>query len=162
MHLEPDTLQHIDVASLPAAGIARRLFAIIYDLLLLAAISLAYAIVVWLMRSIPEGSLHGHGSVTGVASGVIMLGWWLALASYFCWCWHKRGQTLAMKTWRLRLQQLNGALPTARQCWLRAVIAPLSLLSTVGLLWLLFDPNGDALHDRLTATRVVLLPKKTN
>lgn len=158
-------LDHSAFASLPAAGIPRRLFAALYDLLLLAAISLAYAALVLLIRLGLEGPPPQGGMMPTPNTFVgvlIMLGWWLALAGYFNWCWLRRGQTLAMKTWRLRLQQPDGTLPTARQRWLRAIIAPLSLASVIGLLWRLIDANGDCLHDRLTATRVVLLPKKIN
>ena len=87
---------------------------------------------------------------------------WLAIVAYFNSCWKKRGQTLAMKTWRLRLQQPDGTLATTRQRWLRCLIAPVSLASLVGLLWHLWDKDGDCLHDKLTGTRVVLLPKGIN
>ena len=149
-------------ASLPSAGMRRRIAAIIYDLLLLVAITLAYSLIVWPIRSLFIGSFEGHGTPSAVASTVIMIGWWLALASYFNYCWKKRGQTLAMKAWRLRLQQPDGALLTAKQRWYRALIAPLSLLSALGLLWCLWDKSGDCLHDKITGTRVALLPKGVN
>ncbi len=154
-----------DFATLPAAGIVRRLFAIIYDLLLLAAISLGYAALVLVIRLLVEGA-PATGEMMPAPSApvgtLIMLGWWFVLASYFNWCWLRRGQTLAMKTWRLRLQKPDGSLPSARQRWLRVLIAPFSLFLLVGLLWRFIDAHGDCLHDRLTGTRVVLLPKKIN
>lgn len=154
-----------DFGALPSAGLVRRLSAIIYDLLLLAALTIGYALLVFLLRTLPEGMpAQGETFATPpLALQILILGgWWLAMASYFIWCWKKRGQTLAMKTWRLRAQQPNGELLTERQRWLRVVIAPLSLLSGVGLLWCLFDKQHGCLHDRLTGTRVVLLPKKVN
>lgn len=148
--------------ALPSAGIPRRIAAIAYDLLLLVAITLAYGLLVWLVRSTAAGSFEGHYTTSSLTSAVIMAGWWLVLATYFNYCWKKRGQTLAMKAWRLRLQQPDGTLPTAGQRWLRALLAPLSLLSVIGLLWQLWDKNRNCLHDHITGTRVVLLPKGVN
>ena len=149
-------------SALPSAGLFRRIAALVYDSLLLFAISLAYGVLVWLIRSLIEGSLEGHGVTSTPASILFMVGWWLSLAYYYIYCWKKRGQTLAMKAWRLRLQQPDGSLTTNKQHWLRALIAPLSLAIIVGLLWRFWDKNGDCLHDKLTGTRVVLLPKGVN
>ena len=155
-------MSSIDFSSLFSAKLPRRLAAIVYDLFLMIAISIAYSLIVWIIRSVIEDSKESHGVPGTFLQVLIMTGWWLVLAGYFNYCWKKRGQTLAMKAWRLRLQQPDGSLITARQRWYRALIAPLSLMSVVGLLWLLWDKNGDCLHDRLTGTRMVLLPKGIN
>ena len=53
------------------------------------------------------------------AGTVVIDGWRLAMlqlflialfAAYFLWCWLRSGQTLAMKTWRIRLVAKNGHL----------------------------------------------------
>jgi uncharacterized RDD family membrane protein YckC len=83
---------------------------------------------------------------------------WLlsVLGLYFGYCWVKTGQTLAMKTWRIRVERADGRLMPPRQAALRFVlacwaIAPLGL----GLLWALFDRDRQFLHDRLAGTRIV-------
>jgi uncharacterized RDD family membrane protein YckC len=83
---------------------------------------------------------------------------WLlsVLGVYFGYCWVKTGQTLAMKTWRIRVERADGRLMPPRQAALRFVlacwaIAPLGL----GLLWALFDRDRQFLHDRLAGTRIV-------
>jgi uncharacterized RDD family membrane protein YckC len=84
---------------------------------------------------------------------------WLlsVLGVYFGYCWVKTGQTLAMKTWRIRVERADGRLMPPRQAALRFVmacwaIAPLGL----GLLWALFDRDRQFLHDRLAGTRIVV------
>lgn len=159
------TENQLDFSALPAAGLGRRIASMVYDLLLLTAISLGYALVVFILRMVIEGAPEqGQMMATPPPSiqFLIMVGWWFTLASYFNWCWKKRGQTLAMKTWRLRLQQPDGSLATAKQRWNRCLITPVSIVSVVGLLWCLFDKEGHSLHDRINGTRVVLLPKKVN
>jgi uncharacterized RDD family membrane protein YckC len=83
---------------------------------------------------------------------------WLlsVLGVYFGYCWVKTGQTLAMKTWRIRVERADGRLMPPRQAAVRFVlacwaIAPLGL----GLLWALFDRDRQFLHDRLAGTRIV-------
>ena len=155
-------MSSFDFSSQPNAGLPRRVAAIVYDLFLILAISLLYGLLVWLIRSSVEGTMKEHEIPGHFSSALIMVGWWLALASYFNHCWKKRGQTLAMKAWRLRLQQPDGTLATSKQRWCRSIIAPLSLISVAGLLWLLWDKSNGCLHDRLTGTRIVLLPKGIN
>ena len=75
---------------------------------------------------------------------------------YFVWQWTRGGQTLAMKTWRLRLVDIRGQHTTVQQAIIRYVGA---LAGTVcfglGFLWALYDREGDFLHDRLAGTRIV-------
>jgi len=152
-----------DFSTLEPASIFRRLAALFYDSFLMAAISLVYALILkaftWL-NILTQG--EGTDLYTPITDAIIMIGWWAALAYYYCYCWGKRGQTLAMKAWRIRLQQPDGSLATPKQSWLRAILAPLSLLSVIGYLWCLFDAKKDCLHDKITKTRVVTLPKNIN
>lgn len=116
--------------------------------------------------------------ITGAARILLQALVVLALAVYFVWCW-RRGQTLAMRTWRLRLVDAGGrpvsgpralwrfalaasiygaALiggaylrehPQATEGWLALV----PLLLTLG--WPLWDAQRQFLHDRLAGTRLV-------
>ena len=102
----------------------------------------------------------------------------LVVGIYFVWFWSHGGQTLAMKTWRIRLVTTDG-LPvgigraTARYllawCWCVPGLAAAWLLGARGwllvlipavnlLLWALtvyLDPERRFLHDRLAGTRLV-------
>jgi uncharacterized RDD family membrane protein YckC len=75
--------------------------------------------------------------------------------AYFVFCWHKSGQTLAMKTWGLRVQTSDGARLTLTQALLRYVLAVFSVGLGVGLLWAFIDRDRQFLHDRMARTRIV-------
>jgi len=82
----------------------------------------------------------------------------LIIAIYFLWFWCKGGQTLAMKTWRLRLVSAHGASVTLTQCGLRFVAAFIGIgLGGVSILWALIDRDRQFLHDRIAGTKIILL-----
>ncbi len=68
----------------------------------------------------------------------------------------RTGQTLAQKTWDLRLTDLDGALLRPIRAILRYLLALLSVGSGIGLLWALIDPERQFLHDRLIGSRLVV------
>jgi uncharacterized RDD family membrane protein YckC len=130
----------------------RRFAAIIYDTLLVTAVSMAYGgvciaigVVLW-------------GEQEALTSGVLFqLGWFILIIAFFCFFWTKSGQTLGMRAWRLAiLQSKNAQLPTVLQCIKRCTLAPLGLaLFFIGLL----RKDKQCLHDLLSKTQVVLLTK---
>lgn len=79
-----------------------------------------------------------------------------AAGAYFVWHWTRTGQTLAMKTWRLRLVTRQGAALTLGRALLRYVAAVAGLaLAGLGFVWALVDREHAFLHDRLAGTRIV-------
>lgn len=82
----------------------------------------------------------------------------LVLLVYFVWFWRHGGQTLAMQTWKLKLESaLTGGQITLQQAILRfAICCPSLLFFGAGLIWALFDRDRQFLHDRLAGTRIVL------
>lgn len=94
------------------------------------------------------------------ASGAAPLEGWLlgahqaflaaVFAAYFLWCWLRGGQTLAMKTWHLRLVGVTPA-----RALLRFVYALVLVPTGVAVLWALVDRERQFLHDRLAGTRLV-------
>ena len=81
-------------------------------------------------------------------------------AGYFAWFWHKFGQTLAMKTWRIRVENHNGQLLSFPNALLRFALAFIGLaLAGVSFWWALFDADGQFLHDRLLKSRLVTVEK---
>jgi uncharacterized RDD family membrane protein YckC len=80
----------------------------------------------------------------------------LVIGIYFVGSWRHRGQTLAMKTWNLRLVGASGARITLRQAILRYVCAwPCLALGGFGILYAPFDRERRFLHDRLAGTSIV-------
>lgn len=97
---------------------------------------------------------------------------------YFIWCWSRGGQTLAMKTWRIRLIGADGlrvpflragvryllawmwivpgliiAALVGAKGWMLALIPAANFLLWAAAAWL--DPSRQFLHDRLAGTRLV-------
>ena len=75
--------------------------------------------------------------------------------AYFVWHW-THGQTLPMKTWRIRLVTQHGSPVSTGRAAVRFVVAAFGL-TAVGLtfLWALVDPDSQFLHDRIAKTRLV-------
>jgi uncharacterized RDD family membrane protein YckC len=83
----------------------------------------------------------------------------LVLLIYFVWFWLHGGQTLAMKTWRIRLVSVDGRPIRPAQALLRYLLCwpgILLILLGIGILWAVFDRDGQFLHDRLSGTRLIL------
>jgi uncharacterized RDD family membrane protein YckC len=80
----------------------------------------------------------------------------LVIGLYFVASWRRRGQTLAMKAWKLRLAAAGGGRISLRQAMLRYAWAwPSLLLAGIGICYALFDRERQFLHDRLSGTRIV-------
>ena len=99
--------------------------------------------------------------VIGLVVGSSVSGIWLWLhllslvGAYFIWFWQHGGQTLAMQTWKIKLQGINGMPPSLAALALRYLLAwPSVLLLGVGIWWALVDRNRQFLHDRLAGTRI--------
>ncbi len=79
-------------------------------------------------------SRHGLSNRIGLQAFVV-----LVLAIYFTWFWHK-GQTLAMKTWRIRVLDRHGASLTQALALKRFALSWLWFAPPLILAWLLGLP----------------------
>lgn len=137
------TAQH--TAATP--GLGRRLLSLVYEILLCAAIVL-----------LAGGIAAGLAQLTNPAyarlyTQIIVFP---ACAVYFAWQWCQSGQTLPMKTWRMRLETTAGHPMALPQALLRVALAAMGyLLLGVSVLWAVVDHDGQFLHDRLAGTRLV-------
>lgn len=100
----------------------------------------------------------GIGLQSVLPGPVLLIHLLLVLLAYFLWFWRHGGQTLAMQTWKLRLESaLTGNTVTLPQAVLRfALCFPSLLFFGAGLIWALFDRDRQFLHDRLASTRIVM------
>ena len=132
---------------LQLAGIWRRLAALAYEAILLFAILfISGYLFVALAGRTPQGWLRG-----------IFYAYLLAVCgTYFVFCWIRSGQTLAQKSWGLRVTAADGSLLTWHQAVKRYLLAAVSLGSGIGVLWALIDPQHQFLHDRLAGSRLVI------
>jgi uncharacterized RDD family membrane protein YckC len=159
-----------DVPARAAAPLLRRLAAMVYEALVVAAILL--------IASLPFAGA-ATGRLEGLGRHLFQLYLFLLLGLYFVWCWCRGGQTLPMKAWKLRVVDRRGRpLATARAV-LRYALAALALGSSAvaaivllrhprelgawlalvpglaTLLWSAVDRDRQFLHDRLAGTRIV-------
>lgn len=103
---------------------------------------------------LPQIVLSGFGWSTDPQGLWLHIG--TLLMAYFIWCWLNGGQTLPMKTWRLRLISADGLPLRPLQAVLRYLIAwPSIMCLGLGLLWVFFDKDRRFLHDRLAGTKIV-------
>ena len=141
------------------ASLPRRLAAMFYDGLLLVAILM---IATALLLPFSGGEAITAADHPWLESAYrLLLGGLVVL--FFGTFWTRSGQTLGMASWRLRVEREDGSLLTWGDTTKRLAAAVLSLLPMgLGFIWMLFDRDGRAWHDRLSRTRVVLLPKRVS
>ena len=163
------------------AGLGRRLAALFYDGLLLVAVLFLGTLVL-----LP---VTGGEAITPQESGpweIAYRAWLLLLAAgYFCFSWVRRGQTLGMMSWKIRLQRDDGGRPRWRDALLRFALGATLTVAALSGVWLCFatatvssaalgvalllpapgtylpmlgEPAERTLLDRATRCRVVRLP----
>lgn len=140
--------------SLAPIGLFRRLGAICYDLLLLLALMLVATSLITLPLGMPE-------------DGMLLAFQWflfeLIPLIFFTGFWHRGGQTLGMRAWRVKVVRTDGAPLSWGDALKRHLAALLSCLPLgLGFLWAAVDPEGLAWHDRLSGTRLVLTEKSAS
>jgi uncharacterized RDD family membrane protein YckC len=141
----------------PSAGVLRRLGAMLYDLLLVIALMMVVTAVL-----LP---LTGGEAITNERFGAWEYAYRLLLlalvVAFFGVFWTRRGQTLGMQAWRLKIQRVDGGLLSWPDVLKRLVAATVALcLAGLGYWWIWIDRDRLAWPDRWTRTRVVVLPKK--
>ena len=78
---------------------------------------------------------------------------------FFAFFWTRRGQTIGMLAWKLRVQRLDGAAMSPRQALLRFLGSLLSFASLgLGYLWMLIDPGRRTWPDMVSGTEVFHTP----
>ena len=133
--------------------------ACIYELLLLLAL---WMLCTWIFVRLFGDATHGNKRY------FLQLFLWLVTGAYFVWCWTKTGQTLATKTWKIRLVSQNLAKQditnqqnvnlNMQQAMIRYALASASVLACgLGFVWALVDKDRLFLHDRLLKTRFIRL-----
>ena len=134
------------------APLGRRLGSLIYEVLVI----LALGIFLFVLPLALFAGLTQHSPGPGPL--------WFYLFSlfgiYFVWCWSRAGQTLAMKTWRLRVvDTVSGRPLRPLQALVRYGMGWIFWPTGLSLLWSFIDPDKQFLHDRIAGSRIILLPK---
>lgn len=171
------------MTTFPPVSLKRRLAALLYELLLVGAVT-AIAAILSGLAAIALNPISTY--LSSLATGVLVLGFWWY---YFRTNWLTKGQTLAMQTWKIGLCNAQGMRPSLHQLRLRFIwacifIVFIPLLAYAGLrhflgippitafgaalIWLilpwgftLFHEDRQFLYDFLAGTRLVDLKEKT-
>ena len=123
--------------------------ACIYELLLLLAL---WMLCTWIFVRLFGDATHSNKRT------FLQFFLWLVTGAYFVWCWTKTGQTLANKTWKIKLVNQQNSTLSIKQAMIRYALASASMLACgLGFIWALVDKNGLFLHDRLLKTRFIRL-----
>jgi uncharacterized RDD family membrane protein YckC len=162
-----------NIAGQASTGLARRLAAMLYEgLLLFGVVMLA-----GLLYSILTQQRHALQGRLGMQAFLFVV-----LAVYFVWFWTHGGQTVAMKTWRLRVITVDGTPLTRWRALARYVLAWLWFLPSLLAVYLSglsggvvvsvvllagmaayaaltrLHPDRQFLHDVICGTRLVDTP----
>lgn len=161
--------------ALPPPGLRRRLMSLLYECVLLFGVlsltALAYGVLTQQRHALV--GLHGLQAIIFVVLGV-----------YFTWFWTHGGQTVAMKTWHVRLTTQDGQPVGAGRAWLRYLLSWMWVLPALAAAYLAglrsglsitgallagallyaalayLTPRRQFLHDLLARTQLVQVPPR--
>lgn len=128
------------------ASVFRRVAAFLYDCLLLLAVFFIFTAIALVFNN---GDAIEHLLYKLL---LIPVAW-----SFFAWFWMNGGQTLGMRAWRIKLVNHDNTKiklgTTVKRFLFGAVLFGITLLSAM------LNKQKIALHDKLSATRVIVLEK---
>ena len=132
------------------ASLWRRLAAMLYDAFLLLAI--------WMISTLMMVVLLNDGQA--IENPGFQLFLYIEAGVFFTYFWRVKGQTLGMQVWKICTVNDKGEILTLYECVVRYFFATFSLMFMgLGFIWILFDPERLAWHDRASGTRVLYLGK---
>ena len=151
----PRPLPQSTPAPVPAA-LHWRVLAMLYDLLPLAAVWFAVAMLSYLLHGLTPVQ-PGSAAAWATFAALLLIGF-----GYFALSWRRGGQTIGMRAWRLRLVDArdSAVVPGWWRLALRCTVAVLSLATFgLGFLWSLLDRERRTWHDIASRTRVLRLQR---
>jgi uncharacterized RDD family membrane protein YckC len=137
----------------PPALIGWRLLALLYDFFPVFGL--------WFLIAAVFVAIRGDAVLGGVLGLLEFVALWAITGAYATISWHRGGQTLGMRPWRLQVVADGGGLPRWSCLWLRYALGTLSLLlAGLGFWWAWFDRERLTWHDRYSGTRLLREPKR--
>ena len=134
------------------AHLGWRLFALVYDFFPALALWIAASGLMLLVRG---GVPVEPGSAASWLEFALL---WAVTGGYALLSWHRGGQTLGMRPWRLKVLRADGRRAGLRALALRYAVATLSLAAAgLGFLWALVDHERRTWHDLASGTVLVRL-----
>jgi uncharacterized RDD family membrane protein YckC len=142
-----------DLSEVKPATLIRRLLAIVYDTLLVVAISMVVVL-------IAVGLNGGEAIDTPLGKAALQSALLCINFLFFGYCWTKAGRTLGMLAWHLRVQNHDGRKLSWTQALIRFFGGAFSLLCFgLGFFFILLSDEKLAWHDRWSNSVVVRTPK---
>jgi len=133
------------------AGLLRRIGAMLYDALLVAALLFLASVPFVLVRGEPIE--HGDNLVYQLTLALVIF-------VFFVGFWSRSGRTLGMQSWRMQLETEDGEVPSVARASLRFLASLISWVPLgLGFLWQLWDRDRLTWHDRISGTHLVYYPK---
>jgi len=120
----------------------RRLFAFLYDCLLLIAV-LFVVVGVFVV-------LNNNQAFTHLLRYFLF---WIIGFAYFSWFWRRDGRTLGLQAWKLHLKSDNNTMMSWKQCAIRYLSG--TLLFGITYASMPFREDKKALHDALSNSNIV-------
>lgn len=134
------------------ASLLRRIGAILYDTLLVAA--------VLFLVTVPFIALR-RGEAVEPNDFLYQLSLLVVTYAFFVGFWTSKGRTLGMQSWGLQLEGADQRRASLGQATIRFFAAILSWAPVgLGFLWQLWDKDRLTWHDRLSGTRLVYYPRE--
>jgi len=128
----------------PPAKLWKQFAAMLYDSLLIIAILFVATAVALIFN-------HGEAIEASAFYNIYLA---LLIFIFYAWFWHRSGQTLGMRVWKIRIISEFGGNPDWAISFLRLGFALLSIACLgLGYWWRLFKPY--TWHDRLSQTLVI-------
>lgn len=154
----------------PAPTLLRRMAAFTYEGVVLFGVVMVFGAI----YSITTNQTHGLHGRNGMQAAMFLI-----LALYFIWFWTHGGQTLAMRSWQLRLVSVDGAPITLKQALIRFLLSWVWFVPSLLTAWLVgwhqskllygamfvwigmyallskLQPQQQFWHDTISGTRVI-------
>lgn len=139
-----------DQTNASPATLTRRLGAIVYDFLIIIALSFAVT-GVWLL-------IFQAQAAEGPAFQSALF---ISIFTFFGFFWTRSGQTIGMIAWRIRVQSISGGRISWSQSLIRFFVAGFSAACFgLGYLWMLISDEKLTWQDKFSNSEIVYIPKQ--
>lgn len=134
----------------PHPSLIRRLMSIVYDMFLVVALLFVVTTAMFILN-------HAHAIEHGSPFyWPLRLSLVLTMFIYFGWFWTHGGQTLGMKTWKIKLCSRGGKPVSWKQALIYFLAAALSwAVVGMGFLWSLFNQDRATWHDLIAGCEML-------
>ena len=143
-----NTLNNSNTVSLP-----RRVLVILYDSILLVAVLFFMSLPIIIPFEITTDHILYPLYIVYIYAIAFL---------FFAWSWTHGGQTLGLKTWKIKLVSVSGNQVTWKESFMRYIGSLLCWLSCgIGFLWCYTNKERLAWNDLISNTRLTALSSKS-